>query len=569
MLVPNLAQRWRGYVPPILASLILLVTVGQALSSSLALNDGQFVYALDDAYIHMSIAENFARHGVWGITEYGFSSTTSSPLWTLLIALTYIVTGPVDLIPYLYNVLLAVGILFAADRLMRTCDLKAAYRLAALVALIVLVPLNTLIMIGMEHVLQILVVLLFMDQATALLLRDDDAIERRPVLRGAVLRVVALGVLVGTVRYEGLFLVLIYCILLAARRRILLAVVLGVVSITPVIVYGLIAINAGWEFLPASLIVKSGSAAFLQDADWSGRFRYLVVDTYNIMANQHVLSLAMLAALGVYLFRYDRARALWERGLILLIAFVGITLVNVRLVSWPDPGTYSRYEAYLVALALVVIPAGLGGYLPRAFQVRAIPVYGVALILCAFLIQDFYRRYEVLAFQEPVVTGSNDIYLQQYQMGHFLDTYYDDATVAANDIGAINYYADLRLIDLWGLGSIEVARARQENRYDTGAIATITAAEGVEIALIYRPWFDLFGGLPESWVLVGEWRVERSPVILGYDVVSFYAVDPDAVDTLQDRFETFSATLPAGIEVMPVEIARSDDNDDDDYDEQP
>lgn len=568
--------------------------VGQALSLSLSLNDGQFTYALDDAYIHMSIAENFAAHGVWGITEYGFSSTTSSPLWTFIIALTYVLTGPVDLIPYIYNILLAIGVLFAADRLMRRCDLKPLYRFVALVAVIILLPINTLIMIGMEHVLQILVVVLFMDVATGMLVkspspaltlnpsptggeglgeptvrtetsdvpplpseRSERVWERGLGGEGGIPLLLALGILVGTVRYEGLFLVLIYCILFAARRRIVLAVILGAVSIAPVIVYGLIALNAGWEFLPASLIVKSGSAAFLESADWAGRFRYMIVDTYLIMANQHILSLAMLTALGVYLFRYDRTRQLWERGGMLLLVFVLITLVNVRLVSWPDPGTYSRYEAYLIALALIVVPAGLGGYLPRAFAWRAIPVYVVAGVLVAFLLQDIYRRYEVIAFEEPAVTGAHDIYLQQYQMGQFLEAYYDDATIAANDIGAINYYGDVDTVDLWGLGTIEVARARQENRYDTAEIERIAASRGVEIALIYTTWFDLFGGLPESWTLVGEWRVTRPPAILGHHTVSFYAVDPAATDDLRRNFETFSETLPDGIDIIRAEIVES------------
>jgi len=57
-------QTLRFYAPPLAATLILLVVVGQALSLSLSLNEGQFIYALHDAYIHMSIAENFAAHNV-------------------------------------------------------------------------------------------------------------------------------------------------------------------------------------------------------------------------------------------------------------------------------------------------------------------------------------------------------------------------------------------------------------------------------------------------------------------------------------------------------------------------
>ena len=48
---------------------------------------GRYIYPLDDAYIHLSMARNFAEFQTWGITQYEFSSTTSSPLFTFLLAL--------------------------------------------------------------------------------------------------------------------------------------------------------------------------------------------------------------------------------------------------------------------------------------------------------------------------------------------------------------------------------------------------------------------------------------------------------------------------------------------------
>jgi hypothetical protein len=170
-------------------------------------------------------------------------------------------------------------------------------------------------------------------------------------------------------------------------------------------------------------------------------------------------------------------------------------------------------------------------------------------LLIVFVMNDIWTRYEFIAYDNPVVTGANDVYLQQIQMADFLHTYYDDAVVAANDIGAINYYADIETVDLWGLGTVEVTRARQDNRYSTDVIRDVTAAYGTQIAVVYDTWYAAFGGLPDEWLLVGQWRIERAPVILGYHTVSFYAVNPGVAEELAANLNAYSDRLPAGIAV--------------------
>ncbi len=36
--------------------------------------EDHFTYLLDDAYIHLALAKNYAFHDIWGITKYVFSS---------------------------------------------------------------------------------------------------------------------------------------------------------------------------------------------------------------------------------------------------------------------------------------------------------------------------------------------------------------------------------------------------------------------------------------------------------------------------------------------------------------
>jgi len=95
--------------PLIISSIIFGVLILFLLIQSINQNQGHLIYALDDAYIHMAIAKNFAQHGIWGITKYEFTSTSSSLLWTLLISFSYFIFGSNELIPFILNIIFALG----------------------------------------------------------------------------------------------------------------------------------------------------------------------------------------------------------------------------------------------------------------------------------------------------------------------------------------------------------------------------------------------------------------------------------------------------------------------------
>ena len=89
---------WFGLIVYWLLTYILLIA---------AMNNthGHFGYPLDDTYIHMAIAKHFVNDGSWGVVQNVFSSSTSSPLWTLLIAITYKIFGVNDWTPFLSSLL--------------------------------------------------------------------------------------------------------------------------------------------------------------------------------------------------------------------------------------------------------------------------------------------------------------------------------------------------------------------------------------------------------------------------------------------------------------------------------
>ena len=504
----------RGRGPLAAALALLLISVAAVVLWSRPPAGAPVVYALDDAYIHMAMARNLAEHGVFGVTPHAFTASSSSPLWTLLLAAFFAVLGRREWLPLALNVVFAASLLVVADHLLRRHCVGAGARLMALIAVVLFTPVAPMVMVGQEHLLHATLTLAF-----------AGALVSPP---GPVL--LALAPLLTATRYEGLFLVLMACLLLAGRRRFGFAVALGLAALVPPAVYGLVSIAHGWYALPNPVILKGALGEGL-----TGWRRVALVPFLGgwaeLARTPHLLALAVLAAVPLL----ARWRPPSSREGTLLIAFLGTTILHLQ---YARTGWFYRYEAYLVAFGIVVAALALDGLGPRVG-----PAWLPAALATAAALFCAVRG--VRAHVETPGAVSN-IYEQQIQMGRFLARFYPGEAVAANDIGAIDWLADLRVLDLWGLASLEVAEAKLSGRYTTAGIAERARTEGVRVAVIYERWLDAAGGVPPQWVRAGRWRVARN-VVLGDRTVAFYAVDPAEAAPLADHLRAFAAELPPGV----------------------
>ena len=50
---------------------------------------GNFVYMLDDAYIHLAFSENIANLGKPSVDSFSLSNPSSSPFWTIILISLY------------------------------------------------------------------------------------------------------------------------------------------------------------------------------------------------------------------------------------------------------------------------------------------------------------------------------------------------------------------------------------------------------------------------------------------------------------------------------------------------
>ena len=531
----NLLQHW-----PLYASvLILSLLVWLILAISLTQNQGHLVYALDDAYIHMAMARNFSHYGVWGVTRYGFTSSSSSILWTLLLSLTYYLFGVSQIAPLLWNLLFAVLVLWVAYAILTWYKLSAALKLAALLAIVFLIPLPTLILAGTEQILQTVLAMLVTFLAARVL--SGEAPSSAP--RDSILLLV-LAPLVTGVRFEGMFLVLAICGVFLICKRWFYALAFGVCGFLPVVIYGIISVSHGWFWFPSSVLLK-GMMPDLTSV--SGLFLSLAINAFvNLYQGLHVFVL-LIAVLLFYVLACGKGRGVFDSrqvmGAILLVtAFPHVEFMQV--------GPLFRYDAYLFALGALFLASQLPIVVPNlpartSFSRELVPKYLAAGALALLLFFPLAVKGSRLLWLLPQCT--TNIFEQQYQMGSFVRQYYQGSTVALNDIGAVNFLADIHCLDLWGLANRDVTSLKREHNYHTRDIAGLSKQAGARIAILYDYWYaGEVGGLPAEWVQVGQWTI-RHNVILGADTVSFYALDPSEVSHLSQCLREFSLRLPRDV----------------------
>lgn len=500
------------------------VSVALLVWQSLQLNQGYLAYPLDDPYIHMAMAKNVALHGVWGVTRYEFSSTSSSPLWTALLAAVYRMFGVGTAAPLWLNVVSGSIAIWIANGMFRRNNCGAWWTFAGLVALIAGSALPTLTITGMEHTLHGLLTLAFVASAVAVI--DGTRVTRS----GRVLALLAAAL--ASTRYEGLFAIAVVAVALVVTGRLALAVLTVAAGMAPVLLYGAWSMSHGWYFLPNSVLLKGN----VPDASAYGIAKVLIGwNALNALQQTPHLLVLLAAALVLAL----RTAAVTTTATALTGIFVGATLLHLQFAK---TGWFFRYEAYLLMLGLVVVGSAAGSWV-QDLRARAVGAPGwlrlaVATLLIAIVGAPIAVRSVRAFLSTPAFTKIT--YDQQVQMGRFLADTYSGRTIVVNDIGAVNFFADIEIVDLVGLASMDVARLRR--RGEPGPWIEPLVGKRADIAIVYDSWLKENGGVTEAWQKAGEWSgaVPNS-------TVAFYAIGTEHVEQLHANLKAFTASLPPDV----------------------
>ncbi len=520
-----------------LALIVYWLLTFALLSAAVVKTHGHFGYPLDDTYIHMAMARHLVQDGFWGTSLTGFSSSSSAPLWTLLLALTYRIFGVTDWAPFVLCLLLGTATVVYAYYLLQKVS-SPLRQTAYLIFVIAFAPLPVLTLVGMEPVLQGLVAL------TAIYLAANVLASGEPRAR-YMAPLLLVAVLVTMTRYEGMFLVFAIAVVFFFKRRFIAGLAVGAAGMLPIVAVGIISVLHGWYFVPASVLIKGRNADFALN----GLVGFLVHLPLNLQLAQQVLAV-LIACLLAYILR-ERQGSAGSRERYIVAIFVMMSLLHLQFAA---VGFLSRYEGYIVLTGTVILADLLDPVVARLSDRRQ--TGGAAYPAATFALLILLASPLVLGMGENFLTYPNavkNIYEQQYQMGLFIKKYYTGKSIVINDIGAIDYLADVKIMDMAGIGSMDVARAIVTNSFNQQSVSTLSTVHGPEIAMVYASWYPY--EIPSDWIEIGQWKINGN-VICGDDVVNIYAPGARWQETVSANLRAFSSSLPATVEQSGSYISR-------------
>ena len=331
--------------------------------------------------------------------------------------------------------------------------------------------------------------------------------------------------LVVAIRYEGIFLVAIACCLLLLNRKLTAAILLGIVSLSSVVLFGIVSLKLGSYFLPNSLIVKSSLSIPFSIARIVEQLTTIII--YKITVVDARISTIGVPPPGISLLSTQRLliilpalyllfmRQLKEKKSLIYMLVILLLCTFVHL-SFAATGWFYRYEAYLVFCSLSLALVVIGRYGKEFIHQNTRLSIALTTVLLIVLMLPFLVRSMVA--HTKAKQACYNIYEQQYQMARFFAENYEGKTIAANDIGAVSFFSSSRVIDLWGLGNIEVAKSKRQRRWTSYFLDSLARKENVEVAVVYNEWFDNM--LFDKWKKVGSRQIFNN-VICGGDVVTF------------------------------------------------
>ncbi len=491
--------------------------------NSILKTDGHYVYLLDDAYIHLAMAKNFAFYEVWGMTRYQFSSTSSSPLFTYILSVLIKVFGNNDQIPLYFNVFFSIGILYVLSEYYAEIfkEVKKTVLAILFTAFFIVLPLN--ILSGMEHVFQV-----FLFAVNIFCLSRIG--HNKLILFGFYFSLL----LMGLVRFESMFYFVILAFMFAVVRKWKEALFVVLLGFIPIIAFCAFNYQQDGYFFPNSVLVKGTKLSL--DANIFEQVKVILLDNLLLNISFYKIGIFPLLLCMVFIYRDFINKSLKEvvRDNFLLIVF---SLLMICHSMFADLKGHLRYEAYiLTGFSMVLIPKCKGLFFN--WKDYIVKEKWISLLVAANVFLMIYKCWVA----HPIMSnGGKNIYEQQVQSAKFLHQFYNTSKVVANDIGAVCYYTDIHLLDIAGLGSVETIHFNENKKsFDQkfgNFLSNYCLDNKYDIAVVYEGWLQ--GYVPSYWRKAATLKIEDKVTVARLEV-SIYSIDVKNLEQLKQNIKKFN-----------------------------
>ncbi len=503
--------------------------------------DWEFCYPLDDTYIHLALARQLAETGTWGFDPGVPTFSSSSPLWTLLLAVATKLFGVHVHIPLVLSYLFSFASILIAFRFWRVTFVPMWFAAVSGIVLVLVIPFITLANLGMEHGLHFCLV-------EALLFSSWLCLAKEQLSGVDVAGLAIYSALATAARYETLFIVAPLAVILIMRRRPLAGASVFAAAFVPVVVFGLYSISCGRPFFPISLLLKAnvGDGAIIRGICGL----YGKVSPYSI----HVYVAVALLLIAAIRRKTD--------CIVAALSFV-FAVAIVGHVVFASIGWLYRYEAYLIGGAFTLLPAAIASSVPARMSeflsspqcdaksfggaVRKVASLGLCIgVGFPFVARGFKANFDTVA-------AMNEIHGQQMQMARIFALLTEEkrGAVAINDIGCMELYSGVHILDFWGLGSPDIADAIMQQRlFSIDMLADLFAKHGVRYFALYEAPFSTARNLPNVRLVAK--LVRNGPYVVCAGDVFLGVTNESDVESFTRHLREFEKKLPGNVSLMFV-----------------
>ena len=430
--------------------MLLALTVALVSLYVLAAGGG---FPLDDSWIHQVYGRNLAHRGQWAFVEGQPSAASTSPLYTVLLAIGYSLNLPYQLWTHLLGaVALFVTAVVGARMAERLLPERRWVGAGTGLALVLAWHLVWAAVSGMETMLFSMFTIVLI----VLAWREVDALSTQPArlaLRGFGFGILA--ALATLARPEGVVLAgIIGLVMLLVRPQGMIGVIMwglcaAVGFLLAIAPYLILNYQLTGGLLPDTAAAKQAQAALWLAVSYPRRVVEMVIP---LLAGGQVLLVPGIISMVVAILR--RVRTNRQEIIHLLPLLWTLALILLYAARLPAPYQHGRYV--IPALPSLIIMGVVGSF----WLVHAARLSLVGRVITRGLAISTLLLFVVFAFGIGVTTYVRDVAIIDEEMVTtamwIRENIPEDDLLAIHDIGAVGYFAPRPILDITGLVNPEV-----------------------------------------------------------------------------------------------------------------